>query len=236
MLLSRLGYIDTRYSEPILLSTFSCRFIIALNRTVILLRNWLMTLMTMTRLYAIRQPFQSTVVHTKRFYLKLNLGALLLLSTVFISINIYGVMMLNYVEATNDNVYPECRIRKSLYERFEYIDAIINFLLGIVGYILPCLMALVVDIALIHTIRQKAMHKQNSSNFLLVFSTIYVLCYMPYSIVFLIFSLDLFTINVNVIMFVTHLRYLNHVVTFYIYLATGKSFRKDLKSILLCKK
>jgi hypothetical protein len=53
LFLSQFNYIDQIYSEPILISQFMCRFIIALNRTIILLRNWLMTSMAMTRLYVI---------------------------------------------------------------------------------------------------------------------------------------------------------------------------------------
>ncbi len=126
--------------------------------------------------------------------------------------------------------HPECKINAAIYEQFPHIDTLINVCLGIIGYCVPCLLALILDIMLIHTIRHKAMFNQSNGTFLLTFSAVYLLCYIPYSVVFLLLSVDV-SIDVNIIVLVTHLRYFNHVITFYIYLATGKTFRSDLAEL-----
>ena len=116
-----------------------------------------------------------------------------------------------------------------------YIEVYINFALGILGYCMPCLITIGIDVSLVLSIREKQLSRcrdkkqiNKTTKTVLSFSVIYLLCYMPYSFVFLLLSLDLMPVNAYLIVFVTQLRYFNHVITFYIYLATGKQFRESI--------
>ncbi len=215
-----------------------------------------MTTMAGTRLYAIKSPFSSTILHTASFYYRLNACIFLIFATFFISANVYGVMLLKYTEINFENTpnstglnslaeidissaesRRECRIDKDIYEKQPNIEVWINITIGIVGYCLPCLLTSLIDLCLIYSIRKsdsvgttrnRRLHK--STILVLVFSTIYLICYIPFTIVFLLLSLDLI-VSVEVVVFVTYLRYLNHVISFYVYLVIGKTFRKNILSM-----
>ncbi len=212
-----------------------------------------MTAMAGTRLYAVKSPFSSTIIHTTAFYYRLNACIVMIFATFFILVNIYGAMLLKHTEInfedfnssylnssadfseTNNyksELYRECRIDKDIYEEYPNIEVWINITIGIVGYCLPCLLTSLIDLCLICSVRKsdsvgtsrnKRLH--NSIILVLVFSIIYLVCYLPFTIVFLLLSLDL-NMSAEVVVFVTYLRYLNHVISFYVYLAVGKTFRK----------
>ena len=99
MFLSKFDLIDSVYVEIVLISKFTCRFIIALNRTVILIHNWLIATMAITRCYAIYKPLNSNTYFSSKFYFRLNLSILFVLLALFISVNIYGVSFLSYSTA-----------------------------------------------------------------------------------------------------------------------------------------
>lgn len=292
LILSRYNLIDPIYMEPVLISKFMCRFIIALNRCVILLHNWLVASLALTRCYAIYNPLNSTTQFSTKFYYRLNLTVLAILVLAFSSINIYGVMLLSYnshsaVSYTNMfsnasnstpahmEYRPECRISKEIYEKYKYIEAYINITLGIIGYSLPCFITLIINLVLIYNLRhmnllktvqskrahgiaqaqlnsnlnssnnnspqatnQNGKHMKNRNQFfkatgsLLTLSFSYLICYIPYSFMFLLLSLDMIRMNGDVIFGLTCLRYLNHTLNFYIYFLTGKKFRNDVIKFL----
>jgi hypothetical protein len=296
LILSRFELIDSIYIEPILISKFMCRFIIALNRTVILLHNWLVAMLALTRCYAIYKPLNSTTSFSSKFYFRLNLCVLTALLLIFTSSNIYGVLLLSYYPKSvnslaldhninqsignQTNLMPfenraECRISNEIYAKYKYIDAYINLTLGIIGYSLPCLITLFINLLLIRKLRYMRLlnasklnersgnhsnpnssidsklykHRKfdhiasrNRSQFLkttsslLTLSFAYLICYIPYSVMFLLLSLDIITMNGDVIFSLTCLRYLNHTLNFYIYFLTGKKFRNDLFNFLRFKK
>jgi hypothetical protein len=210
------------------------------------------------------RPLNSTLEYSSKFYYRLNLGLLILFLLIFVSINTFGVMLLNYVPATlttaivgqdlsiadtqtqfvsqnNHSSFKfsraECRIDAKIYEKYEYIDFYINIALGLIGYCLPCLLTLIINIFLSNEIRKNSKQKDTlkTTNFIIIFSFIYLFCYSPYSIVFLLLSLDLISISPILFVIVSNVRYLNHVLTFYINFALGKKFRKDIKKILCIK-
>jgi hypothetical protein len=368
LILSRLNYIDTMYSEFIHISEFMCRFVIALNRTVILLHNWLVAFLALTRCYAIYKPLNSNILVSSKFYYRLNLFVLLIMIVLFATANIFGVAMLTYtktrmnasenytvpqhiipianigpltnisslpntlvnllsdnnthisLESTmghvmisqnsemNSNLdilssdfmqahssfkydltyltsnhseinltekfqyFVECKFREDLYKKFKYLDAYVNLAIGVFGYTLPCLITLVINIVLIFSLRQvyerpannnlrryttskdnyfaitgKAKKKPKSNELidrlkffkatgsLLFISLSYLVCYMPFTLLFLLLSLDKLNMNADLIFILTSLRYFNHTLNFYIYYATGKRFRTDVKNYLKIK-
>lgn len=96
LVLSRYNLIDSMYAEPVLISKFMCQFIIGFNRTIILLHNWLVSSLALTRCYAIYKPLNSTANFGPKFYLRLNLFVLVTLIFIFSALNILGVMPLEY--------------------------------------------------------------------------------------------------------------------------------------------
>ena len=102
-----------------------------------------MTTMAGTRLYAVKSPFSSTILHTARFYYQLNITFILIFLTVFISTNVYVVMLLKFTEdvrfsnvttdlqSTNNSIVisfrdielvRECRIAKDIYDKMPNIE------------------------------------------------------------------------------------------------------------------
>lgn len=267
LILSRFNLIDPIYMEPVLISAFMCRFIIALNRTVILLHNWLVACMAITRCYAIYKPLNSNTNFSSKFYFRLNICVFMGLLLVFLLVNVYGVSLLSYSKPSVDSGHPECRISKEIYEKYQYIDVYINITLGVIGYSLPCFITLIINLLLIYNIRNlhslktessqngrksvdenlprnQRIHstKSRSNQFfkatssLLTLSFSYLICYIPYSFLFLLLSLDKIRMNGDIIFAFTCLRYLNHTLNFYIYFATGKRFRNDVMRFLRIKK
>jgi hypothetical protein len=278
LILSRYNLIDKLYSEPILISQFMCRFIIALNRTVILLHNWLVALLALTRCYAIYKPLNSHIFLSSKFYCRLNLSILFVLLLFFITGNIFGVAMLTYSKTainettttttTNIDGYKiECKFKEELYNKYKYLDVYTNLAIGIIGYSLPIIITLIINIALIINLRHLLLHKTNflrrntfnsrskperslhdlekydlkeknlnrikffkTTGSLLFISISYLICYIPFTLVFLLFSLDKLNMNNNLIFGLTNLRYLNHTLNFFIYYASGKRFRNDVKA------
>jgi hypothetical protein len=293
LVLSRYKLIDSIYAEPILISKFMCHFIIAFNRTITLLHNWLVASLALTRCYAIYKPFNSTANFGSKFYFRLNLFVFISLIVVFSSLNIVGVMPLdhklnNYTsnESTSEMPHPTCGISEAVYKRFEQIDVFINITLGIIGYSVPGLITLIINLILIYNIRninlfrtgsKKNRSKQTlvngrvasgnlgsscgsasgsgvtsgndkqhmkgrnqffkTTSSLLTLSFCYLICYIPFSIFFLMLSLNLLSganpKYIGIIIFVlTCLKHLNHTLNFFIYFATGKRFRNDVIAFL----
>jgi hypothetical protein len=351
--LVRLRFIaQLHYMEPILISKFMCRFIIALNRTVILLHNWLVASLALTRCYAIYKPLSSTTYFSPKFYYRLNLSVFLSLIALFSSVNAFGVTLLSYYKTPvpknnstmassnafnlTSSVLPQaneeveynrsCQISNDIYKNYKYIDVYVNVTLGVFGYSLPCLITLIINLVLIYNIRHMHLLKtssaaavqaasltrkkqqqelelkktrrnnspigfdkandnnerlidSSSTNFqanyqnkspeneaaavmgdsiqigargggnrnakrykknqffkttssLLTLSFSYLICYIPYSLYFLLISLDVITMKRDIIFVFSFLRYLNHTLNFYIYFATGKRFRNDVKKFL----
>lgn len=227
------GWIDQQYGDLILLSKFSCCFIIALNRTVLLIRSWLMASLALTRCFACIQPIKSNMNKSKNFCSKLNIIMILIYLSVFASLNILGVMMLSYDE-------NGCKISEEIYLKYPSIEFYNNFLLGILGYCVPCFVTLISDICLICFLKSKSMIEtkiiSKTMTVLFISSFAYLLCYLPYSIIFICKSFNVVTIYMNeLILFVTHLRYLNHILMFYIYFIMSKSFRSNIKKIFFKK-
>ena len=96
LVLSRYKLIDSIYAETILISKFMCQFSIGFNRTLVLMHNWLVSSLALTRCYAIYKPLNSTANFGSKFYLRLNLFVLFTLILVFSTLNILGVMPLEY--------------------------------------------------------------------------------------------------------------------------------------------
>jgi len=71
---------------------------------------------------------------------------------------------------------------------------------------------------------------------LLLVSISYLVCYIPYSVFFLLLSLDQITMDQFTIFCISCLKYLNHTLNFYIYFATGKKFRNDVLNLFRRKK
>jgi hypothetical protein len=227
-----------------------------LNRTIILMHNWLVASLAITRCYAIYKPINSTAYFSSKFYYRLNLSVVLFLVLLFTSINIYGVMLLSYTKGgisnvngtINEHIRPACRISNEIYEKYKYIDVYMNIILGIIGYSLPCCVTLIMNLILVYNIRHlQVQAKKNTTernaaknrnkffkatSSLLMISFGYIICYLPYSCMFLLLSLDVIRMNGNVIFVLTSLRYLNHTLNFYIYFATGKNFRNGVISFL----
>ena len=67
---------------------------------------------------------------------------------------------------------------------------------------------------------------------LLTLSFAYLICYLPYSFIFFMMSLDMLRVNGDLIFVLSMLRYLNHTLNFYIYYCTGKRFRNCVKQFL----
>ena len=295
LILSRYKLIHSVYEELVLVSNFTCKFIIGLNRTVMLIHNWLIATMAATRCYAIYKPLSSNTYFGSKFYFRLNLSIVFILLGIFGSINLYGVSLLSFsYVAYNDSftnetlMEPQCVISKEVYNKFENIELYINLLLGIFGYTLPCLITLIINLVLIYNVRniellrrskfkrslESLTHPPDSSihfpattnssataasrksstlqieysssrtaqaknrvlfkatSSLLTLSFSYVICYVPYSVYYLLLSLE--KINPNPVLYstFTNLRALNHTLNFYIYFITGKRFRNDVKEIL----
>jgi hypothetical protein len=260
LILSRFNLIDHIYAEPVLISNFMCKFIISLNRTIILMHNWLVASLAITRCYAIYKPINSMAYFSSKFYYRLNLSVVFFLVLLFSSINIYGVMLLSYTKGgisnenntISENIRPACRISNEIYEKYKYIDVYMNIILGIIGYSLPCCVTLIMNLILVYNIRHLQVKakkntdernaEKNRNKFfkatssLLMLSFGYIICYLPYSCMFLLLSLDMIKMNGNVIFVLTSLRYLNHTLNFYIYFSTGKNFRNGVISFLFgCK-
>lgn len=273
LIFSRLKIIDSIYAEPILISRFMCQFIIALNRTVILIHNWLVAFMAITRCYAIYKPLNSNTNFSSKFYFKLNLGVLLSLIFIFTTFNIYGVSFLSYTKILSGNAtisdsvqkyQYECKVSPEVYSKYKYFDAYLNLTLGIIGYSLPCIITLLINLVLIYNIRnlnscykgtdvvRRNSEKIGKTNYLvtgksknqffkatsslLTLSFSYLICNIPYSVLYLLMSLNLVRMNGDVIFAIMCLRYLNHILNFYIYFATGKRFRDDVVKLLKFKK
>jgi hypothetical protein len=122
-----------------------------------------------------------------------------------------------------------------------------NIILGIIGYSLPCCVTLIMNLILVFNIRHlqaqaskggdRNVAKNRSKFFkatgsLLMISFGYIICYLPYSCMFLLLSLDVIRMNGNIIFVLSSLRYLNHTLNFYIYFATGKKFREGVVEFL----
>ena len=71
---------------------------------------------------------------------------------------------------------------------------------------------------------------------LLLVSISYLICYIPYSVLFLLLSLDKINLDQITMFSITCLKYLNHTLNFYIYFATGKKFRNDVLNLFRRKK
>ncbi len=270
-----------------------CRFIISVNRTITLLHNWLVASLAVTRCYAIYKPINSTTNYSSKFYYRLNLIVLFVLTFIFASLNIFGVMLLSYSKPVINNdilndstshqnqtmLYsnqPICQVSQEIYDKYIYIDVYINITLGILGYSLPCFITLITNLMLIYNIKkvyilkkvvEKNIHKNHAASHdlpknygltniqseknsnknrnqffkttssLLLISISYLVCYIPYSFLFLFLSLDKITMDIPIIIFsFTCLKYLNHTLNFYIYFATGKKFRNDVLKIFKKKK
>jgi len=177
-----------------------------------------------------------------------------------------------------------CTISEIWYSQVKYIEVYINLTLGIIGYSLPCIITLIINLILIYNIRNINMfrtptNKQqpttptmpyanggsintnlsscggagggsviNSSgskqyfksrnqflkttSSLLTLSFSYLICYLPYSFLFLFVSLELSRLNGDLIFAFTCLKYLNHTLNFFIYFATGKRFRGEVIAFL----
>jgi hypothetical protein len=303
MFLTKFNLVDQMYGELVLISQFSCRFVIGMNRTVILLHNWLIATMAATRCYAIYKPFNSNTSFSSKFYFRLNIFIVTFLLSLFISVNIYGVSLLNYYNYNNSslslhmnsssNISAEtsCQMPKQIYEKYPNIDVYINILLGIFGYSLPCLITLIINLVLIYNIRNVEMLKQSSSlsaatsksnslnhipeilssngrnsslltnsnvhtgcgvnnslllnknraffkttSSLLTLSFSYIICFAPYSVLYLLWSLDYVKREPNLMYALTCLKSLNHTLNFYIYFITGKRFRNEVIHLLKIKK
>ncbi|CAF0716648.1 unnamed protein product [Brachionus calyciflorus] len=275
LVLSRFNLIDHIYAEPVLISKFMCRFIISLNRTVILVHNWLVAFMAITRCYAIYKPLNSNTYFGSKFYFKLNISVLLSLIFIFTTFNVYGVSFLSYNKTpfalNSSNITSlkyniECKVPQEIYTKYKYFDAYVNLTLGIIGYSLPCFITLIINLILIYNIRnlnpcykgsgagrrsvdrfgminnQFSHTTRNKNQFfkatssLLTLSFSYLICNIPYSFLFLLMSLNMVKMNGDVIFALTCLRYLNHILNFYIYFATGKRFRNDVIRIFRLKK
>lgn len=280
--LSKFGLIDPIYAEPVLISKFMCRFIIGLNRTVVLMHNWLVACMAITRCYSIYKPLNSNMNFGSKFYYRLNICVFLSLLIVFSILNIYGVLFLSFTKSMNSytnstsysnlnrtSIHSECKISNENYDKYPYIEAYINITLGVIGYSLPCFITLIINLLLIYNIRNlhilktsnnrnesgkyfkniedsyksQRIHSAKSRNqflkatsSLLTLSFSYLICYIPYSFLFLSFSLNLVQMNGDIVFAVSCLRYLNHTLNFYIYFATGKRFRNDVLKFLRIKK
>lgn len=322
LILSRYNLIDKLYSEPIYISSFMCRFAIALNRTIILLHNWLVALLALTRCYAIYKPFNKHTLYNSKFYCRLNLYFLFILLTLFIGLNIFGVALMTYTKTdfnstnytfSNDNssgyssinsefadYKVECKLNPDLYKRFKYLDFYINLSIGIIGYSLPLAITFFINLVLIFNLRQLLLYRTNrfilnttktgdeteyvktkkrsprfslfhkssealdkmlksgsknttattvnttlnsnvnrmkffkTTSSLLLISFSYLICYIPFTFTFLLLSLEQLRINVNLIFIFTNLRYLNHTLNFFIYYATGKRFRSDVRRFINC--
>jgi hypothetical protein len=162
----------------------------------------------------------------------------------------------------------ECKFRENLYKKYKYLDAYVNLAIGVVGYTLPCLITLIINIVLIANLRRVFQRPVNShlrrntttannyfatiskieklknsdwtnrlkffkaTSSLLLISLSYLVCYMPFTLLFLLLSLDKLNMNADLIFILTSLRYLNHTLNFYIYYATGKRFRNDVNNFL----
>lgn len=298
LVLSKYKIIDSIYMEPVLISKFACQFLIAFNRLITLLHNWLVAFMALTRCYAVYKPLNSTTYYGPKFYFRLNLCILAVLILLFTAINVFGVWpltykMIQYVDnVTNQSlVYATCTYSVELYERVKYMDAYVNITVGIIGYSLPCLITLVINLILIYNIRNLSLFRTTSSrggaggdqyctmscngdggaggfnaslrsgkavskrqtpgphannkrtnrarnqffktsSSLLTLSFCYLICYIPYSLLFFLISLNLLKMNNDIIFALTCLRNLNHTLNFYIYLATGKRFRNEVFKFL----
>jgi hypothetical protein len=265
LVLSRYHLIDSKYEEIVLISKLTCRFVIALNRTVILVHNWLIAAMAATRCYAIYKPLNSNTHFSSKFYFRLNLSIAFVLAVLFVSVNYYGVSLLSYSrEVTAFNAsglnetsqeYPRCTIAAEVYKQHPRIDFYINLFLGIIGYSVPCFITLLINLVLIYNVRHIEVLKSTkysntlssaesshpahhnrvfvkATSSLLTLSFSYLICYIPYSVAYLLLSLDIVQTNGNVIFALTNLRALNHTLNFYIYFLTGKRFRSDVLRFL----
>jgi hypothetical protein len=260
---SRWGVIDSKYEEIVLISKFTCHFVIALNRTVILMHNWLIAAMAATRCYALYKPLSANLNFSPKFYLRLNLSTLLILLCLFVSLNVYGVSLLSYTDrdAPRD---AQCHISAEIYKSYPRVDFYINLSLGIIGYSLPCLITLVINLVLIYNMRKvgllrikkystnnedegdgdNANASSNANNnvlqkatfTLLTLSFSYLICYVPYTVAYVLLSLDAVQMNGDVFFALSQLRALNHTLNFYIYFFTGKRFRRDVLDLLTFKR
>jgi hypothetical protein len=276
LVLSRYRLIEAKYEEIVLISKFTCRFVIALNRTVILVHNWLIAAMAATRCYAIYKPLNSNTHFSSQFYFRLNMSIVFALAAFFVSVNYYGVSLLSYARGElrfnetglNETAggQAQCNIASEVYEQHPRIDFYINLFLGIIGYSLPCLFTLLINLVLIYNVRHIELlkstkysntfasslqetasnhhntHPHHSRVFvkatssLLTLSFSYLICYIPYSVAYLLLSLDIVQMNGDVFFALSNLRALNHTLNFYIYFVTGKRFRSDVMKFLTFNK
>lgn len=86
------------------------------------------------------------------------------------------------------------------------------------------------SVALTSTASSKVFLKATGS--LLTLSFAYLICYIPYSVNYLLYSLDFISMNGGVLFALNQLKTLNHTLNFYIYFATGKRFRNDVLKFL----
>ena len=170
LLLSRNQVIPLYYEEPVLISPFMCRFVISLNRTVILLHNWLMVSLAATRCYAIYKPINSNSNFGSKFYLRLNLIVFTFLLAIIVSSNIYGVYILSFTPMVINNEKllqkrAHCKISQEVYAKYQHIEAYINIGLGVIGYSLPCFVTLIINLVLIYNLRNIDSPWINKSNY-----------------------------------------------------------------------
>ena len=225
LILSRFDIIDKIYSEPTLISKFMCKFLIAFNRTIFHLHNWLVALLAVTRCYAIYRPFNKHAFTNSNFYLNLNLYNLLFLliifmtSNVFVSVFIFDLTQTSH-NLTNQTVYvTHCSIKEELKNRFYHIEVVHNLVVGVIGYSLPTIITLIINIALIANLKYLLQNrsKENSlrrntrnlfddvdksdsylnrvkflktSSSLLLISFSYLICYIPFTTFYMLLSLD----------------------------------------------
>ena len=259
LVLSRYNLIDKIYSEPVLISKFMCRFLLAFNRTVFVIHNWLVALLAVTRCYAIYKPF---ALISSKFYCHLNLYTLVTLLIIFITGNIFGASIFDLKQTGYNR--SECKIKDYLEEKYENIAVYQNLIIGVIGYSLPVITTLLINLALIVNIRYLLFNKKEilrrnthsnkgientqnlnrikflkTSSSLLLISFSYLICYIPFTTLYMLLSLDKLDMNRDLnrrlVFAFTKLRYLNHTLNFFLYYATAKRFRNDINSFFSLK-
>lgn len=76
--------------------------------------------------------------------------------------------------------------------------------------------------------RKQKRNNNNIFNYLLAVSLSYIICYLPYSLAYLLNEFEcLQMISHKITYFGYYIRYISHSITFYAYILTGKRFRND---------
>jgi len=218
-----------------------------MNRLFAALCSWLITCFTLIRFINIFRRFNT---------IRSNVILLTCLTVIFLSINSYLFIVLNYNSTINENLNnrtnrtsENCQIQMK-YARNTLMVLINAIVAGFINLALPTMITFMANIAIVCYIK-RVYTGQNSgplprrsdnsgSNYrstrstLLVISITYTLCYLPYCILNLILSKynDSKGIIADLAEIAFNLRYISHSINFYAYIFTNHRFRREIIFLL----